>query len=124
MELKEGMYVRTDKGLIDKILLVEYAKEKREQYPDHPSKNHWRDKFVLSRERYWRTSQNIIKASYNIIDLLEVGDVIVGKDGHKFEVYAIGSDCVYINGLQEFILIDGIKAIVTKEQFEREEYKL
>ena len=69
-------------------------------------------------------SNEIIKSSPNIIDLIEVGDVIRGKDNHLFEVYAIGSDCVYINNLEEYILADEIKSILTKEQFESMEYKV
>lgn len=64
------------------------------------------------------------KASYKIIDLIEVGDIIVGLDGHKFEVYAVASDCVYINELKEFIMIDEILSIVTKESMESMSYKV
>ena len=66
----------------------------------------------------------VVKSSPNIIDLIEVGDVVRGKDNHLFEVYAVGSDCVYINNLEEFILIKDIKGIVTKEAFERMEYRI
>ena len=67
---------------------------------------------------------DIKKSSPQIIDLIGVGDIIRGKDNHLFEVYAVGSDCVYINNLEEFILIKDIKGIVTKEQFSQMEYKI
>lgn len=117
MELKEGMYARSKYG-IDKITKTNtYCSidGKEVVYVDRKDDSLWGSMLKI---------EDIIKASYNIIDLIEVGDIIVGKDGHKFEVYAVGSDCVYINGLKEFILIDEIKAIVTKEQFKREAYKL
>ena len=67
---------------------------------------------------------NDYKTSSNITDLIKVGDIIRGKDNHLFEVYAVGSDCVYINNLEEFILVNEIKSIVTKENFKSMEYRI
>ena len=132
MKLEVGMYVRTNRGNIDKILLVEYAEEKRQDYPNHPSKSYWRDKIFLSKERYWRTSQNIIKASYNIIDLIEVGDYINGykvyddfrlnKDDYGINFIEIGIESDKF--LNHYIREEDIKSIVTKEQFESMSYKV
>ena len=121
MELKEGMYVRTIKG-IDKVLLVEYAEEKKQKYPNHPSKKYWRDKIYLSKERYWRTSQNIIKASNNIIDLIEVGDYV---NGYKAD-FVQNNEIVYNHNhpRQLNMFAKDIKSIVTKEQFESMQYKV
>ena len=131
MNLEVGMYVRTIKG-IDKVLLVEYAEEKRQKYPNHPSKKYWRDKIYLSKERYWRTSQNIIKASHNIIDLIEEGDYVNGDlvlfagattwDNDENVLYKQ----VHINhnGYDWWLSKEQIKSIVTKEQFESIKYSL
>ncbi len=140
MKLEKGMYVRTNRGIIDKILLVEYAEEKRQEYPNHPSKSYWRDKIFLSKEGYWRTSQNIIKASYNIIDLIEVGDVITIKDDDDvYKILQIPSkewdfEDFYLvknyDGETEDIFVEYeemkeyINSIVTKEQFKSVEYKV
>lgn len=73
---------------------------------------------------WYYKEEYIIKTSQDITNLIEVGDIIKGKDDHLFEVYAVGSDCVYINNLEEFIFANEIKSILTKEQFESMEYKI
>lgn len=66
--------------------------------------------------------KNIIKASYKIIDILEVGDYVNGCKVHKKE------NCLTIILDNEenisWINPDGIKSIVTKEQFEQMAYKV
>lgn len=74
-------------------------------------------------------------ASYNIIDVLEVGDYVNGlrleknKYGELYTSYVyyggdIGKQCeVYTNWLKEF-KEDTIYSIVTKEQFEQMSYKV
>ena len=107
MKLEVGMYIRTINGI------QKFIKETDDVYAF--------DKGVIIKPD--NVEKYVIKASHNIIDLIEVGDLIVGIDGHKFEVYAVGSDCVYINELKEFILINEIKDILTKEQIENNCYK-
>jgi hypothetical protein len=80
---------------------------------------------------------NIVKHSPNIIDLIEVGDVIIYNSNYlgreiKMEVnYTCKKEDDYKWGLgyvdtviDEHIMIDEINSIVTKEQFENVEYKL
>lgn len=121
LELKKNMYVRTKDGIIDKILLVEYAEEKRQQYPNHPSKKYWRDKILLLKAGYWRTTQNIIKTSHNIIDLIEVGDIVITPLGEIIQPY--GGN---IDELKDYwkITKNPIKSIITKEQMEQMAYKV
>lgn len=135
MELEVGKFVRTKDGTIGKIIAIDLAKPRQEKYPNHPSKRWWRDKILISCYKGWRTTQNIIKASYNIIDILEVGDYvngskvidisIIGKDKEKWVWVEqmedtdnkYGDDYVGYNNEQ-------IKSIVTKEQFEQMAYKV
>lgn len=142
MKLEVGMYVRTKDGYINKILLLEYAEEKRKEYPNHPSKSHWRDKILLLKSGYWRTSQNIIKASHNIIDLIEVGDYVNGcyvsnrrasvnehLGGHPKGIGIIKCNAYFNQGNYDeckFVWIEekDIKSIVTKEQFSQISYNL
>lgn len=77
------------------------------------------------------TKENVIKASYNIIDILEVGDYVNGKKivdvgcltngprkGTKvIDYYITPSAVCYLEN-------EDIKSIVTKEQFENMEYKI
>lgn len=140
-KLEPNMYVRTKDGYIDKILLVEYAEEKRQRYPNHPSKKHWKDKILLLKAGYWRTTQNIIKASYNIIDILEVGDYLNGFIVNEIErdntntIIKIGNSTFNVleneeiytpsndknNGYEK---IEKLKSIVTHEQMEQMAYKV
>ena len=77
------------------------------------------------------TKENVIKASYNIIDILEVGDYVNGKKivdvgcltngprkGTKVIDYYITPSAV------SYLENEDIKSIVTKEQFEYMEYRI
>lgn len=63
--------------------------------------------------------ENVIKACYNIIDILEVGDYVNGKEvTDKFDyLLSFGNNDYYLNK-------EDIKSIVTKEQFEQISYKV
>lgn len=123
MKLEPNMYVRTKDGYIDKILLIEYAEEKRQQYPNHPSKKYWRDKILLLKLGYWRTTQNIIKASYNIIDILEKGDYV---NGHEVKSKQSGVKRIDIGECENYVWLyeKDIKSVITHEQMEQMEYKV
>ena len=76
--------------------------------------------------------KNIIKASYNIINILEVGDYVNGSKVIKIEnvenypdlssVKIEKSDFRY--GVYETVFEKDIKTIVTKEQMEQMAYKV
>jgi len=118
-EIKEGMYVRLDTGRIGKVI---HVKEK-DNYP------YSYVRIVIDTERYSRTTRNIIKASYDITDLIEVGDYVNGS-----KVIEIGEDIDdYGNNFQTIKVecddminyyIESIESIVTKEQFESMSYKV
>ena len=76
--------------------------------------------------------KNVIKASYNIIDLIEIGDVIIDKEGHKYAInYEFETDYndeyksyeITIDDYITLFLKDGL-SIVTKEQMEQISYKV
>lgn len=95
MNLEVGMYVRTINGKI------------------------W---IIISQKAISGHRKDIIKASHNIIDLIEVGDYVNGeKVLLKNEGYikvGTGRDYIVVNN-EKFI-----KSIVTKEQFEKMQYSL
>jgi hypothetical protein len=67
--------------------------------------------------------EDIIKSSPNIIDLIEVGDYVNGKEIHEIDknrkrLYSYEKDDYNI------ILNRDIQRIVTKEQFKNIEYRL
>lgn len=125
MELKEGMYVRTEIGTIGKITKItnENIFFDRQVFTNH--------RYCYSNTKYLRkeiSEKYIIKASNNIIDLIEVGDYV---NGYKvYYCYCADED---MTGLfidteeRKRIWLDKpsqIKSIVTKEQFESMSYKL
>lgn len=129
--MKVGDYVRLKDGTIDKILLIQFAEDRKKQYPTHPSKSYWRDKIVLSKKHYWQTTQNVSKVCSNIIDLIEVGDILYLEESDDIacmffrDIYLVKNEDNLLN------MIDDIKnkkckliSIVTKEQFSSMEYKL
>ena len=105
--LSVGMYCRTLNGIvkIDKI--------KDSIIIDTKGKTHFGD---------------LIKSSYNIIDILEVGDYV---NGHLVKA-------TYLKGVTKYIKLDNayengegirtytedIKSVITKEQFEQMAYKV
>ena len=102
-ELKVGMYVRTKKGKIYKF-----------DTDNSMAKN--------GAKKY------MVNCSYNLIDLIEVGDYVNGRlvinasDVYTTDFIYIGKE-VFIE-LQDLIIEEDIKTIVTKEQFESMEYKV
>ena len=104
--MKVGDYVRTKKGWICKL---DYYDEEFKRYITH-DENDWYPVYKSEIKRYGE-----------LIDLIEVGDYVNGE-----KVCAIGENSgdIYIRELKEFILANEIKSIVTKEQFERMEYKI
>ena len=128
MKLEEGMYVRTKKGI---GRITEYTKHESWGYIV---------KVLGQYSCYAHTSNgelsDVIKASHNLIDLIEVGDYVnnmrvVAKDSDN-RLYIpedLGQpyDREFSNGCFEYTLLDNkfeIKSIVTKEQFNSVKYEV
>lgn len=125
MELKEGMYVRTKQGYIAK-----YLREYTTYNMDGEYDSYYEFDDNIAEPCYGNTipieccSKNMfIKQSYNIIDLIEVGDYVNGV-----EVENINDEWITMSDTKVPILksiANGlIKSIVTKEQFESMTYKV
>ena len=135
MKLEVGQFVRTNNGIakiIDRIL-----------EPDHYYFKMWvTDKFLeINDDTEYISEVDVLKASYNIIDLIEVGDYLNGFKVSKIERYdtntiiKIGNSTFNVlegekiytpsydnnNGYEK---IEKLKSIVTKEQFEQMAYKV
>ena len=113
MKLEVGMYVRTYNGIIGKIY------EKIGDMFTYKDSN--RDYIT-----YDLLHSEIIKASYNIIDILEVGDYVNGSKVQEIRKnYIEIEEYSGLNNDEPCILkSEDIKSIVTKEQFEQMEYKV
>ena len=107
LELRENMYYRTYSGFINKIISIK----------DYNEREYLLNGFYINKK------DTIKKASYNIIDILEVGDYVNGK-----KIYSLGLTIGILNTINfedgTFTIAEDIKSIVTKEQFEQMAYKV
>lgn len=116
--MKVRDYVRTDTGNIGKITkIIGEEKNIKDCYLN------FKDMVVYGTKKNVIGIQGkVIKSSPNIIDLIEVGDYVNG-----WKVTQITNSYVEIcwgRDSDEFIEPENIKSIVTKECFERMEYKV
>ena len=102
--IEVGEYVRTNYGRICKVI----------------NNNYFMPRYLECENEMLIDRTDIVKHSKNIIDLIEVGDYINGQ-----KVYNITSACIYCVGkaVQNKFTIN-IKTILTKEQYERNCYKV
>ena len=127
-KLEVGMYVRTKKGIVK---IKEVIDNGVITYEDDFGRE-WEEETGRKVIRYidkdgWNCGldeKEILKASHNIIDLIEVGDVITTNnlcgqvtciDGEKIYTTCYDGECCYDYHIQ---------SIVTKEQFSSMEYRL
>ena len=119
MELKEGMYVRTNDGFIDKVII---------DYKGCCNNPNCNCKHVSCEKNYY-DEEKIIKTSYNLIDLIEEGDYV---NGYKVTaIYNPNGDDIFnftlimehgYKTINPYIRHYPIKSIVTKEQFDSMKY--
>ena len=112
MKLEVGMYVRTKRDGIGKIISLSIGSEDECCFIE------------LSKRRTGIKEHNIIKASRNIIDLIEVGDVIT-TNNLCGEVTHVEGDKIYTTCYDGECCYDyQIKSILTKEMFESMKYEV
>ncbi len=119
MELKEGMYVRTRNGIAKILGII-----------NDPDNFYYKmlitDKFLkIHDDTEYIDDLDVIKASYNIIDLIEEGDYVNGVEviGKEFDNF----NKEYLQcGVGDYVIctfeVKDIKTILTKEQFESQKY--
>jgi hypothetical protein len=112
MKLEENMYVRTKYGI--------------SQYKYYDTTNAYMEKLLcipLSNGTF-ANIEDIIKASYNIIDILKVRDYVNG-----LKVIDIVENDIYVSDYYAesyigIVKVKDIKSIVTHEQMEQMAYKV
>ena len=125
LKLKENMYVRNCYGRIAKI---EYI-EDNTTYCDNWLYQSYEDHITFINLDDEEDIDEILKASYNIIDILEVGDIILfyeDIDNYKKQ-YAIGiPDLITLDEIKDKITNDNIRlvSILTKEEMEQMAYRV
>lgn len=123
MKLEVGMYVRTKRDGIGKIISLSVGEEDECCFIE------------LSNRRTGTKEHNIIKASYNIIDLIEEGDIIEWeiiepyyRDDGINEVISRFDEGLGIYQIEADRLLPlkdmTIKFLITKEQFEAMKYEV
>ena len=122
MKLEVGMFIRFKDGTIDKLIEV----QKKVNYYILKYSN----KSVLSSNGQ---DSDIIKASHNIIDLIEVGDILHDNNDNEYwtvqrvekdelENISIQTEWEGLESEEEFL--DYIDEIITKEQAKNISYKI
>ena len=116
-DLDVGMYIRTKYG-ISKI-------EKMEEDKIH--KTIWCTVDKAQYHSFLVRKQEILKASHNIIDLIEVGDIIITKHsglGKEFvEIINSKTSLEFLKSYFKEKSLDLVE-VLTKEQFESMSYKV
>lgn len=126
MELKEGMYVRTEKGYIAKILGVDYLLDDNGCELNNIEAVYF-DKMVdeIGKDIYAGCVSQVFKECRvrdNLIDLIEVGDYVNGLPVAHNAKKNGGNIVILING--DAYNEEGIKDIVTKERFNSVKYEV
>lgn len=115
LEIKKDMYIRTKNGIIDKVLF---------DYSGHCADPSCEFKHVSCDNNYY-DEKDIARASYDIIDILEIDDYVNGspicliKTDEKDRTW-VYTDSNYKCGY----LKNDIESIVTKESYSNVEYKV
>lgn len=119
LELRENMYYRTYSGFINKIISIK----------DYNEREYLLNGFYINKK------DTIKKASYNIIDILEVGDYVNGseildfkyefiEENDNFTNFAVITENCYLENTDSWIIEKNIKSVITHEQIEQMAYKV
>lgn len=122
MELKEGMYIRYIPTIGEYTQKISKITKTKNCLLDMA--------YTLDDEEevFSNHFDEILKASYNIIDLIEVGDYVNGYPVYEILEYEDNTRAIVIGDDNKSIIWEEssqyIKSIVTKEQFESMSYKV
>lgn len=113
-EIEVGDYVRTKDGRIDKIIAIHNEEDCT---------------IVVCKKKYWK--EDISKHSKQLIDLIEKGDYVNGREVKHIAMFEGFPDYPQLIFVDETHLIpddtcknDEIETILTKEQFDANCYKV
>ena len=118
LEISKGMYIRTEDGYIGKCIDID---SDNFMFFDKPVYKNFSDTF----DSCYLSNIDIKKASFNIIDLIEVGDYVNGEKVTSAESVDKNDTDRYLGfGDYDYYIHDNedIKDIVTKEQFNAWKY--
>lgn len=110
MEISKGMYIRTEDGYISKCIDID---SDNFAFFDKPVYKNFSDTF----DSCYLNNIDIKKASFDIIDLIEVGDYVNGEKVTKLIDRKIYHENLNDPYYDIYFENKDIKSIVTKEQF-------
>lgn len=120
-EIEVGEYVRTKDGIIDKVII---------EYDGKCNNPNCSEKHISCKYNYYN-EKDIVKHSKQLIDLIEVGDIVNGREVKHIAMFEGFPDYPKLIFVDETHLIpddtcenDEIQTILTKEQFEANCYKV
>lgn len=121
MKLEAGMYVRLENDVENIVIINKIANVFETSILTENDGSIYQGVY---------TKENVIKASYNIIDILEKGDII-NYSGEKHEILLIDDELmvrntglIYDNNYYLPIKSIAIKSVITHEQMEQMAYKV
>lgn len=122
LELRENMYVRNCYGRIAKI---EYI-EDNTAYCDNWLYQSYEDHITFINLDDEDDIDEILKTSYNIIDILEEGDYVNGYPIYEIVEYEDDTRAIVIGDDSKSIIWkkQDIKSVITHEQMEQMAYKV
>ena len=123
MKLEVGMYVRLENDVEDIVIINKIANVFETTILTENDDSIYQGEY---------TKENVVKASYDIIDLIEVGDyvnrypvtAILSSNNKVYEIQVKRPNNRTGVWIERIRNNEDIKSIVTKEQFEQISYKL
>lgn len=126
MELEVGMYVRLVNDVEDIVVINKIANVFETTILTENDGSNYQGEY---------TKENVVKASYNIIDILEVGDYVNGseildfkyefiEENDNFTNFAVVTENCYLENTDSWIIEKNIKSVITHEQMEQMAYKV
>lgn len=120
--IEVGEYLRTKNGLIGKVNKIELAGSGVRFGGEFLTDTivQFNDGKVYERRV---KSKDIVNHSFNLIDLIEVGDIV--NNGYIYEIGNTEDGHIWVHNLNGLLLFEkDIKTILTKELYEQNCYKL
>lgn len=118
MELKEGMYIKTKLNDFCNMVAIRKIEE-----IDEDDNKFWIDDYIIDGYgdlQYKLSEEDVDKASFDITDLIEIGDYVNG-----YRVTYVYPNLIKVDSTDIWeIHSHDIKSIVTKEHFNSVKYKV
>lgn len=124
MKLKEGMYIKTKLNDFCNTVAI----RKIEEIDEDDNNKFWIDDYIMDNfgdEQNKLSEEDVDKASFDITDLIEIGDYVNGNPVCDIKQDENGKTWVYTDSEYRYgYLKEEIKSVVTKEMFYLVKYEV